>query len=685
MKNKKRLDVFSLIVFFVLFAVLCHVGFYSFYDHKRSFVWQIDSAGQYFPSFVYIGKYLQRFFAGLIHGEIILPQYDLSIGMGESVIGTLNYYGFGDPFNLIAVFVNQNNAASLFAVSYFMRMFAAGLVFMSYLCVLNVDRRIRPLGAICYVFSGFGISGSLMYLSWGSALVLLPLLLIGIEKIIKNKKDCLLFILSVTFGALCGFYFLYMTSIALIFYCLARLISNNDRRKAIIRLSVSKDEPVRSTLYCVFHDCVFCVFAYAVGILIALPVFLPSVKAFLSSERNSSAFDIIFNYHYYVPHLSDFIGFIKASLIPSLYDFRLGILVIEWLMIIALFFMPNTKRRVQLKIAVGIVLLSASMKITGYAFNAFGETNDRYVFLVHFLVAVVLCDNLDYILSGDFLKKYGKAQEKLKFKKTGFLTVYCLVAFYLLGAANILFNMRSLFDDDSLKWNEEFVGERNANNTLKSPVCDFLPIEKDYENGEVFRVATDHISPVNDRPDNVAMINGYYGMTYWFSIVNGNVQKYVDEYNGEEMVWRSYGLNRDEYAMALAGAKYYANVYDVKFELTNNSLYKGFAYVFDSEELAQTEQAGLGFSDRSRALYEQADFSAVNDISYDNLKSIFSCKVKANDSENPSKEGRTFVTALTYDDGWKAKVNGKEVDITQTEMYCSIKIDDGENEVIIYR
>lgn len=665
--DKLKIHLRAILIYSALFIAISLIGFYSIYGQGRTFVWGVDSAGQYFPAFVYIGEYLQRFFAGLLHGDIILPKYDLAIGMGEGVIGTLNYYGFGDPFNLIAVFVNENNAAGLFAASYFLRLYAAGFAMMYYLFVIRIDSRMRPLGAVCYVFSGFGIIGSLMYYSWTSALVLLPLSLCGIEKILKNKKDCLLFILSIAFGGMCGFYFLFMISIALVFYCLARFFPRHYKDKSF---------EIKKFVF----DILTCVVCYLGGIAISSPFLIPSVKAFLSSERNSSAFDIITNYHYYVPHLSAFVEFVKASLIPAKYDFRLGLLVIMWLMIIALFFLPNTRRRVTLKIAALLAVLSTSMKITGYAFNAFGETNDRYVFLIAFLATVVLCDNANYILNGDFLAKYIKKDENIRLLKTRFLTVYCLIAFYILAVVNIIFNMTGLLGNDGVAWNREFIGKSCIKSVLSSPISGFEEIRNDYKVGEVFRVATDHFSIANDRPENLAMINDYYGMTYWFSIVNGNVQKYVDEYNDEEMIWRSYGLNEDNYASALAGCKYVVEHDGEQIVCEKNELYKGFAYVCGSEELSEIQSKGYDFKERSKAIYDIADYSHVSNVQYDNINSRFKCLVNGVDDAN-----KTLVIAIPYDKGWSASVNGNKEEVSQFEMYCSIKLCKGENTVELYR
>lgn len=651
MKKRKLSGSSKTITYVILFALLCIVGFYPLYGAGKSFVWKIDSAGQYLPAFVYIGEYLRRFFGGILHGQLILPEYDLSIGMGEGVIGTLNYYGFGDPFNIISVFTNKTNAAAVFAASYFLRIFCAGLAFMYYLSLMGIARKIRPLGAVCYIFSGFSVSGCIMYLSWGSALVLLPLVLSGIELIKRKKSSIWLLILSTAFGVLCGFYFLYMSTLALIVYCLTRFL-----------FSYIKQNNIGYAIGHTLLDCAYCAAVYAVGILLASPFFIPSVKAYFASERNSSAFDIIFNYHYYVPQPSALLDFIKTSVIPDAPErlsFIFGILLVEWVMMIVIFFMTNTKRRVQLKIAVALMLVAGSVKITGYLFNAFGETNDRYAFIFHFLAAVVFCDCMTNVIKGEHLNRYS------------------LYAAYSVAVVNIIFNIHGLYSPSSVNFSEDFVPMNEVSDCLYSPVARCNQILDEYEKGEVFRVATDHFSTVNDRPENDAMINGYYGLPYWFSIVNGSTQTYVDEYNREKMLWRSYGFNDDEYALALAGCKYYVNQ-DATY--SRLPLYKGFAFVCNEDELEEIENSGMPFDKRSKALYGIADYECVKNVRYDNVKSSFTCEIDSSafDRDN-GKEDSVLVVALPYTKEWRAfeavdfKIS-REVDITQTEMYCSIPL-----------
>ena len=60
-----------------------------------------------------------------MQGNFCFPLYDLSIGLGEDIIGALNYYGVGDPLNLLAIFINSQNCAYIFTFMFFLRLWLA--------------------------------------------------------------------------------------------------------------------------------------------------------------------------------------------------------------------------------------------------------------------------------------------------------------------------------------------------------------------------------------------------------------------------------------------------------------------------------------------------------------------------------------------------------------------------------
>lgn len=84
MKNNPQMK-HTLQFFTVLFVIIFMVGYFPLFSNGGSLIWNIDGVGQYYPSFVYIGRYLQSFLWNLLHGNWSLPAFDLGIGMDLAI------------------------------------------------------------------------------------------------------------------------------------------------------------------------------------------------------------------------------------------------------------------------------------------------------------------------------------------------------------------------------------------------------------------------------------------------------------------------------------------------------------------------------------------------------------------------------------------------------------------------
>ena len=130
-KKMTRSNKQTLYISFSFLAVLL-IGFFPFYANGRTMIWNLDGAGQYYPAFLYIGRWLRSTITALLHGSLDISFFNLQIGMGEDVIGCLNYYGLGDPLNLLAVFAAGDYGAILFSAMYFLRLALADMAFLAY-------------------------------------------------------------------------------------------------------------------------------------------------------------------------------------------------------------------------------------------------------------------------------------------------------------------------------------------------------------------------------------------------------------------------------------------------------------------------------------------------------------------------------------------------------------------------
>jgi hypothetical protein len=337
-------------IYTFIFVAICALGFLPFFRHNLSTIWYVDGIGQYYPAFLYIGEYVRTFIVGIFHGSVNLPVYDLSIGMGEDIIGVLNYYGFGDPINLIAVIANKSNGGYIFTAVYFIRLYLAGWTFNLYCRKMNVGKYPRIISSLIFSFNGFAICGSMMYIEWSSVLIYFPLMLIGAENIIKKTGKYRIFIFAVCYAALCGFYYLYMSSLVLALYFIVRLIS------------IYGFKNILSSIL----RCIYAVGMYLMGIGLASPILFPAIRAYFQSERNSQFWSILLDISQYKPSLYNICAFLFRSIIPTGGQaYPLGILIIEWIVILLYFLAMWDKRKWQLFIGFCISIIAVSLPITG--------------------------------------------------------------------------------------------------------------------------------------------------------------------------------------------------------------------------------------------------------------------------------------------------------------------------------
>ena len=292
--------------------------------------------------------------------------------MGEDIIGTLNYYGFGDPVNLLAVFANQKTGTYLFTVCFFLRIWGAGLSFQLYCHEVEINRVPSIIASLCYAFCGFAIYGGGRYIEWLSVLIYFPLLLYGTEKVFRGKRLSIALILATAYGSLCGFYFLYMASLCLGIYWIVRLIFGEKAKKIKKFILMGR-----------------CIFNYLLGLGLSAPVFLLSISSYLYSERaGTDIMQVLFDLGKYKPTLNwEFIA-VETDFWHNRNSNLSGILVVELVAVVSIFFIRGRKA-LQMKLAVVILLLFLHLPIIGWIFNGFGETNDRWVFCVHFLFALI--------------------------------------------------------------------------------------------------------------------------------------------------------------------------------------------------------------------------------------------------------------------------------------------------------
>ena len=659
MTNKIRNLLKNQIVqYTLLFIAVFAIIFAPFTIRGLSTVWEIDGVGQYYPAFLYIGQYIRDIFTtGHIH------TFDLRIAMGEDVFSALNYYGLGDPLNILAVFSNKSNGVYLFEFMFFLRLYLAGLAFISYCRYLKLEKKLLIPGAFMYLCSGYVFCACLMYIEFLSPLVYFPLLLLGCEKIFKERKWWWLVLIS-AYAALCTMYLYYYAALVLVPY-------------ALIRTTAIYKKDIKNIIAACISSAVAC----GLGMIIAFPILYPALRGMLISERASSnILSVLLSLTNYRPRRYNVIQFFKGFL-PT-YDegifFFHEIPVVSYIAIVLLFvsyfvFKNKSNRNKQLLISVIIGCVAFTMPITNIVFSGFveGFSYDRWIFMLEFLFALVFICVLSELI-----------ETKAKNKEFAYKTVYVAT---ITNVALIGLLLYSSFGTEST---DAFIKTKEVSTYTDSPVNYSGVIKADKE---LYRIANDSLTNINGRPENVQMINDYNGLTFWLSVVNPNMQKIADyqpELNSHGFVdQRMFGFENNRIWESVAGVKYYLrhdnestpkeyklvefiDFNGEKWEVYENPDVLPLVFAYDTSFFNEELTSRYYNSD------EQVIKQAIPASSVEYEGNTVRCHVSLTDDS-------VVILSIPYSKGWTVTIDDKAATVYNSNIYyMAVNVKKGEHDLV---
>ena len=260
----------ALLVYLIGFALAALAHALPFIRQGSYFIWSADAYTQHFPAFCYIQDYWHQLIAQLLAGDLRPAMFDFSLGLGGDIWTTLNYYGLGNPFYLLALPVQPQHYPLAFSLLLVLQFCLGGVGFYFLARRLGAQRWSAVAGSWLYALAGF-YPMAVQHPIIAHAIFYLPLLLLGTEKLLHRESPLLLG-LTVFFMGITGFYFLFICSIVLAFYVLIRTWQLRDG---------GSWWPV------LWRGAVRSLAAYLAGLLMSCAVFLPQVIGFLGSNRTS--------------------------------------------------------------------------------------------------------------------------------------------------------------------------------------------------------------------------------------------------------------------------------------------------------------------------------------------------------------------------------------------------------------
>lgn len=197
----------TLPVFFMLIAY-ARMGFYPFGD-KTLYTW--DLYGQYSTFMVLMHH--------LLTGQEHI-NYSLTGGLGGNLYGLAAYY-LGSPFNIITLFFNERTMPIGIMILILLKAACMGLFMFLYL-YQKKQSPVAILFSTAYAFSAYAIAYQ-SNIMWLDALVFLPLVILGLENLIREGK-CLLYIISLGLTIIGNYFTAYMVCLFVVFYFIGYML-----------------------------------------------------------------------------------------------------------------------------------------------------------------------------------------------------------------------------------------------------------------------------------------------------------------------------------------------------------------------------------------------------------------------------------------------------------------------------
>lgn len=726
------------------FLLCCVPSYFALLISGKSLMpyYQRDIRDQYLPGIIYARQYLIDYFNQIVSGHGFIPkQFDFIIGYGSDVLQTLGYYIL-NPLYLLSPIFPVEKIEYFYDFIFILTGFFAGLFFLFYIKYICPETKttILIIGSLAYSFSGFGLFACQPVFRINY--MLFPVLILGIEKLIRENK-IVLFTLSVCACFLFSFFYVHILGVFAVAYFVLRVfIRSNIKQK------------IKKTFK--FISCGF------IGIGLASIVLLPNIAAVFNAERGvkNSLDTIIWSLKtYYFLFKSWFFGAHNLSISYR----QSGIILI---VIFACIILWRQKGFFQTKTAFIGLFVFLSTPIFTYVLDV-GMYYDRpkWFFVYPFILCVVFIKvlpkileefskyikfllivlsvgfvitsalsfisnteiqklSLDFgagllisiltilgcLLTSDFYKKKQKTFWQISLCSTVFLcfALSCVFSIFI-----------PKYQNDNIYSNQVYKSGSFTKEFIDQPIALTNKIKEDNSMDNFYRYTVlkndckNFILPTNDLLTNEKKASTYYSLTDK-SLINFKKTLMKNKTGLPEFVWAD---NQDKKIIDTLTATKKTIRCDVdsngsqKTTFETNKQALGFSYSYSIYNIiSEKTLKKQPFDKREEILFRQGSVDAklnydkinedLDEIKQDDIEKI-STELKKDTLKNivinnneitgsiSLKEKKFLVTQIPYihafgeDSAWKAFDNGKEIPVYQGNLgWVSLVLDKGEHSIV---
>ena len=375
-RNQADTRCYLLLSFFIpcLLVGICwaFMGVHPFGDRQ---ILVTDFWHQYFP------------FANILHGKLQSFSsllYTWESGLGSNFIAMMAYYA-ASPLNLLTILIPEAFLRDGITIILLLKIGFAGL-FMS--MMLKYTFRRNDI-SICFFAVMYALCSYILGYSWNiiwiDTVALLPLVMLGLLKLIRDKK-CVLYISSLAVALISNYY------IGL-FICIFTVI-------AFFCICIFECKGPKQFIFSGLRT----LGATAVGIGLGAFILIPAFFALKLTNSADNLFPTYLNfYEEWLDVLANMTAFREPTVKEGLPNLYCGIICV----VLMGMFLRSGRIRIREKVAAVLVLafiiVSCNMNYLNFIWHGFHNTNMlpyRFAFLFSFVMIVMSYRAFDLVISG---------------------------------------------------------------------------------------------------------------------------------------------------------------------------------------------------------------------------------------------------------------------------------------------
>ncbi len=192
--------------------------------------------------------------------------WDWSTDLGANFVGSYSYYTLGSPFFWFMCLFPSSISQYFMAPLLCVKIALFSLFGFIYIRRFVTKPQTALIGGLLYAFSSFNIYN--IFFQFQDAIIWFPLLLIGLEEAVMNKRRGV-FALAIAINCLANYFFFIGECVFLVIYFLSRILMDDNFRVNL------------SGLLCLAFECI-------AGVMIAGVLFIPSIYQVLDVPRSTN-------------------------------------------------------------------------------------------------------------------------------------------------------------------------------------------------------------------------------------------------------------------------------------------------------------------------------------------------------------------------------------------------------------